>query len=220
MPVISNSKALDVYSGTNTTMTFGTRSFYKRNGTDLQIYDYTGQAKQRWEFEPTTPEIGQEFNLWCWNASALMSALTYTRSDITQRQICQEVKGSIINDTGTLIETVEAANFASGFSDYIIDDVLSENNLKTLLDNGNPVILSRGVYDSSGRRTGGHATVVFGYYMDGSTARFLIRDPWPIISNPWPDSPAGQTYELDYATICDGSATGFDNSIWDSSIYR
>ena len=42
MPLISSSRGLDVHNGTDTTMTFHGRSFPKRNGIDVQLYDYTG----------------------------------------------------------------------------------------------------------------------------------------------------------------------------------
>lgn len=52
MPAMSKDKGLDVHNGTDTTMTFNGRSFPKRDGIDVQLYDYTGGSHRKWEFVP------------------------------------------------------------------------------------------------------------------------------------------------------------------------
>ena len=54
MPAVSNSRALDVYGGTDTTKTFNGRSFPKRDGIDCQIVDYSGNSHQKWVLEGTS----------------------------------------------------------------------------------------------------------------------------------------------------------------------
>lgn len=49
---MSSSRGLDVHNGTDTTMTFHGRSFPKRNGIDVQLYNYTGGSHRKWEFIP------------------------------------------------------------------------------------------------------------------------------------------------------------------------
>ena len=57
MPAISKTKGLDVYNDTNTTMTFNGRSFPKRNGIDVQLYDYIGGNHQKWLFISTSNAV-------------------------------------------------------------------------------------------------------------------------------------------------------------------
>ena len=57
MPVISKTKGLDVHNGTDTTMTFNGRSFPKRNGIDVQLYNYSGGSHQKWFFVSTSNAV-------------------------------------------------------------------------------------------------------------------------------------------------------------------
>ena len=52
MPRLSETKGLDIYYGTDTTMTFNGRSFPKRYGIDVQLFEYNGNSNQNWEFIP------------------------------------------------------------------------------------------------------------------------------------------------------------------------
>jgi|GEM_PF-3607450 len=51
MPAISKTRSLDIYYGSDTTMTFNGRAFPKRYGIDVQLYDYGGGNNQKWVFE-------------------------------------------------------------------------------------------------------------------------------------------------------------------------
>ena len=57
MPLISSSRGVDVHNGTDTTMTFHGRSFPKRNGIDVQLYDYYGGSHQKWIFVNTSSAV-------------------------------------------------------------------------------------------------------------------------------------------------------------------
>ena len=57
MPCISQDKGLDVYYGTDTTMTFNGRSFPKRYGIDVQLFQYNGNTNQNWIFINTSNAV-------------------------------------------------------------------------------------------------------------------------------------------------------------------
>ena len=57
MPYISKTKGMDVYYGTTTTMTFNGRSFPKRYGIDVQLFEYNGNTNQNWLFVNTSNAV-------------------------------------------------------------------------------------------------------------------------------------------------------------------
>ncbi len=57
MPCISKTKGIDVYHGANTTMTFNGRSFPKRYGIDVQLFEYNGNTNQNWIFVNTSHTV-------------------------------------------------------------------------------------------------------------------------------------------------------------------
>ncbi len=194
---------------------------YQRN---VSSYIYLGQDNQKWEFEQVTPLIGQETRYWCWAASVLMSANTYGTVNVTQSQIVQHVSPGNNDGMGSVEETLEAVEYASGYTDFTQDDALTQSELNLVLDSGHPVIVLRvSPYITDNTRMG-HAFVICGYYIDGSEARYIIKDPWPeyYISNDnyWPTPNEGQVYEMSYPEIVDGSYSGIDNKLWTYSVYR
>ena len=60
-----------------------------------------------------TPLIGQRKSQWCWAASSLMIAKTSTLTFATQTGIVVEIKGSNVDEGGTISEVVRAIKFAS-----------------------------------------------------------------------------------------------------------
>lgn len=177
-----------------------------------------------WIFESAytlnTPQIGQEMNLWCWAACAQMVARTYVpNSTITQSQIVQEVKGSLVNDSGMPEEYAEGACFATygtvNFS-YAYEP-LSESELIVNLRKGNPVIAAVGSYGSNNKRSGGHAIVIYGYFINSSgTVTYKIRDPWPPSSSPWPSNNPGQNYSKNYNQLLNAGGS----PRWDRTVVR
>ena len=223
MPQISCTRGLDIYYGSDMT----------KYGVSAQIFEYTNGNNQKWVFETgrtlSTPQIGQQMDQWCWDASALMSARTYVPgTTVTQSQICNNVKYSVINEGGSPDEMKKAANFASGYNDYYTSGVLSELELISKLHSGNPVIITRREYDNNGNSKSSHATIIYGFTLSGEV-QFLIRDPWPSGSYTFPTSPSqisswpvnsGQSYTRTYNEIVNGRSTGIDIRKWEFSILR
>ena len=151
-----------------------------------------------------TPLLGQNKDNWCWAASSLMAARTYVNTGVTQTDIVKHVKGSAINEGGTVWERLEAVYYATGGAvefDWV--PPLSEAAMVASIDAGDPVMLCRGWYPEGypGYRYGGHSTVLYGYrVMDDGSYMFLVRDPWP------PNRGASEV--LSYVEICRGSDTG------------
>ena len=215
MPAYSSSRGLDVYLGSDPTM-------YNR---DIILYDYSGGSNQKWAFVSSistgAPCLGQEMNLWCWAASAQMVSRTHIAPMRTQTEIVTQIKGSAVNEAGSPIETRNAVNWASNSTAYVfINNPLSESELIKKIESGISVIITRGFYDENNERTNGHATVIYGFRLDGANVSFMINDPWPAVSNPWPTNNTGQRYERLYVQILDGNFGSVDNGRWERSIYR
>lgn len=177
------------------------------NGAIVQIWDYSNsRMNDNWTFEQevilNTPLLGQQRDQWCWAASALMAARTHATSTRTQTQLVTHVKGSDINEGGSVEEARDAANFASGTNSYYVTEgILTESEILVEINSRRPVYLSRGWYDSDGNRDNGHATVVYGYRLtDSGAINFLVRDPWPV------NEGRNQTWTYDF--IINGSDTG------------
>ncbi|PWM42882.1 MAG: hypothetical protein DBX47_07715 [Clostridiales bacterium] len=227
MPYGSAKRGLDIWNAADTTMTFSPtgRSFAKRCGTDVQLYEYYGGSNQKFVFEKerivSTPQIGQEQNLWCWAACAQMTGRTYVpASTITQSNIVQHIKGNTNNQAASIVETATASTFATNntvnFSGSV--STLTEQNLRIQLNSGNIVTIALGFYPGSGTtRNGGHVVVVYGYQISSTgVLSYLIRDPWPTVSDPWPAPNPGQSYTRTYAQLINTAGT----RRWDQTIIR
>ena len=60
------------------------------------------------------PNVAQQQTQWCWAACSLMSGkYVYPSSTKTQSQIVQYIKGSVVNQPGSLTETASAARFVT-----------------------------------------------------------------------------------------------------------
>jgi len=132
----------------------------------------------------STPLLGQNRDQWCWAAASLMAAKTYRRTIVTQTDVVRHVKGTVINEGGTLEERLEAVKYATkGSVEFKAVAPLTEAQMVASINAGNPVMLCRGWYPDGypGMRYGGHSTVLYGYQlMDDGTYLFLVRDPWPV----------------------------------------
>ena len=165
---------------------------------------------------------GQQMEKWCWAAAARMLASNYTTipDARTQSEAVLAVKGSVINEGGTLTEAIQAANYYGSGS---IDDstpsytkhskvILQEAVLRQFLEDGHCVYVSRGWYDENNTRSGGHAYAIVGYFTIAEAGslkyKYIVRDPDPIVQPQNWDTTAtpttGQTRQRSYAWICNG----------------
>lgn len=171
-----------------------------------------------WGYDPpieevvlSTPLLGQQKTNWCWAASSQMVARTFVNTGKTQTEIVIHVKGSNVNEGGTYTEAIQAIKFATDNTiEYRSSGVISEREIRSNIDKGYPVYLSRGWYPDGTTRRDGHATVIYGYQiLKSGNYKFLVRDPSNglILGT-------GQNHTWTYAYILSGSDTGkMDGSV-------
>ena len=148
------------------------------NGVNIeQRNDNTDRDEWRLCRTMNTSLIIQEPN-WCWVTCAKMVAESYGYNDPNGRSIRDAVNhvfGDVIYDGGAPPDIVDACQFLTyGELAFSYNGTCSEGVLRLLLDDGNPMILCLN-HPSIGR----HAVVIYGYYYDGDTCRFLVNDPAP-----------------------------------------
>ncbi len=176
---------------------------------------------------------GQETAMWCWIASARMMASRYQISPISQASAAVYIKlnKKTLNpsaediektwrrpngDTfgGTVVESEEALEYLTGLPCYSASyKIYSESTLRSILDSGYPVRISRGTYDiASEERLSGHATVIESYYWDASSNNYIyvIYDPWPVNQ--------GRYLYYTYDRICRENISASEQTIWESIV--
>ena len=205
------------------------------DGIDIKQRDYVNDTnyKDEWLLCPvnTTATLeGQETSVWCWVASARMACSIYMNSNVSQQSAAVYAKLGVrtLNPTseqiyistggGTIFQAQSAVSYILGSDDVYAEykRIYSESTLRSLLDAGTPVIISRGWY-SGGTRDGGHDVVIYDYYWDSNTGACMYN-----ILNPSPVG-SGRTYSQSYQSICDGrnpisKEDVKDNGIWESVV--
>lgn len=192
------------------------------NGTNLTQLTYTNNLdyNDEWRILSTISSVqleAQQQELWCWVAAARMSSMKHMQSYVSQASAAVFIKQGIrtltpteeqiqaSNDTGTLNETQHVIEYILGMENddyyYCISQIYDEVTLKSALDLGYPVIITRGWYRNDGVRDGGHATVIYNYYYDSTKNVYLYE----IFDS---DSIVG-TYSKSYTNICNGRIEGF-----------
>ena len=152
---------------------------------------------------------------WCWVASA-RNAVKYSYTPTkTQPEAVMKIKGSLVNETGSLWETASAAKyFSNNTMTYIATargltvGVLSYGTLTGKVDAGLVTVLSAGYYNSNGDRIGGHSVSMHGYYTYGSYANLIwYYDPWPSDNS---------DHECAYSSFLSG---GYNGRKYDGTVY-
>lgn len=213
-------------------MRVNTKGLHTENGLNIMQMPYTDDTNYVDEWEMTKYHNiiqleAQEQSSWCWAASARMSSYNYIVPSVSQasvavyiklgietktptsNQITQANDGASINETKNAIEYILSSN--NGYGRY---EIYSEQNLRTLLDNGNPVIVLRGWYNSSKIRGGGHYTIIYDYYWDSTNGIYLYK-----IYDPLPEN-IGSAYDRSYQSICNGRNPAFASDITDTGVWE
>ena len=202
------------------------------NGINVEQKNYSedDNYKDEWalahiKFSSTVGVEGQQKSNWCWVTSARMYAKhSYSSVTYTQAEAVIHVKGSNVNEGGNRKAAQKAINYyisnITGASiDTVVKDetIYSEDVLVRFLDDGHVIYIARGWYSDINdpeSRTGGHATLIYGYTLIGSEVWFLVRDPWPVNE--------GETYMISYEKLCNGrnckSEEDADTGVWYASI--
>lgn len=152
---------------------------------------------------------------WCWAAAALMFAKNYYPSiSVTQSQIVEAIKGSVVNDGGTASDMRNAVSFCidsvggtldldtsldfTSVNQHLVlpNSIYSEENIMRFLDDGHVLLIGRMWINEDASIQEGHAVLVYGYcYMNGQYY-FLIKDPGP--------EDIGRHSILSYTMLCNG----------------
>lgn len=117
----------------------------------------------------------QERNKWCWVASARGVARGETTVTASQSDGVYAVKNKIINEGGTLEETLTATKFFSPNSDFVTYGTLSFNQIKACIDNGHLVMTLFDPYEHNLVQVG-HAMFIIGYNDNESYAQIRYCD--------------------------------------------
>lgn len=131
----------------------------------------------------TMTRYSQNKSKWCWAACALMLARSQGADYMTQTDIVTYVKGSDVNEMGTIIETEQAVRYVADNSFSTIKGtstdgdsvVITSTALKNKIDAEYPVIM--GVKYASNTSTGGHMVVAYGYYNSNNKLYIMYHDP-------------------------------------------
>lgn len=209
------------------------------SGTELRLVDIGTSVNDRdkWRFavQSSTTLEGQHWEWWCWAAAARMFVNHYydVPDERDQSYAVTMVKGSVVNDGGYLNDAIVATSFyRSGDTANLLEvlggygERLPEEDVKSLLNEGHVIYISRYQCNINNEPQSGHATVIVGYitlFIDGALQyRYIIYDSAPeILRSDWPEPIAtiqGQKYYRSYEWICNGrndvSLDDGDKGIW------
>ena len=122
----------------------------------------------------SVPFYKQEKSNWCWAACARMVGKYYVPSSTkTQTQIVVEVKGSALNEAGTLGEIAQATSYVTnyGLTGDISFSTMSFNVVKSYINGNDPIqALVRG-------GGSGHYYVIYGYNVSSGTNYLYLINP-------------------------------------------
>lgn len=119
----------------------------------------------------------QQRSNWCWAASSVMIGRYNVNSSITQTQVVNYVKGSVINEGGTDSEVITAIKYVSGGAKQPqISYSKTYSQLVDYIDNGHPFGMH--IAWNSG---GGHMIVGAGYNKGNGTIYSI--DPVETVTN-------------------------------------
>ena len=189
------------------------------------IEQRTDVSTARWIVNRTTgTELRkQDTETFCWLAGPEMETETYGYDYYSQHDIFNEYFPQQTNG-GTIYQSKQACEYYTDneltFRAYN-HEIYSEELIRRHIDDGNPIIISRGWYNDYGIREGGHVTVIIGYYYDTTIQKYqyIINDPWDINM----DTPGeGCCYDMTYLFLQWGrSGDGedyMDRGIWDAVV--
>lgn len=150
----------------------------------------------------------QEKSAWCWVACARNSVRFERLILRSQKSAVKKIKGSDIDDGGSILEIEEAAEYISyGNENYTgVKEKFSFDNLRKQLDRENITITCMGDYDRNDFRWGGHAVVIIGYIV-GTNGRYIY----------YVDPADDSSHICSYESFCDGS---YNNLKYDYTCYN
>jgi len=163
----------------------------------LSIFVPNAAAYVAYKYNPVAAQV-QEKSLWCWAATASMAAKYLGASSATQTNIVTFVKGSAVNDTGTVYDIKNGMAHYTVYSTALLSSLSFGDIIYNIDRNMNMVAV---VTWTSG---GGHAYLIRGYYQDTGAGT----------SNVYYIDPADGSYNIkSYSTFKNNSASNWVNSV-------
>ena len=147
--------------------------------------------------------VVQDKSNWCWAASAENAIIWEMHPDLTQWDAVYQLKGYPTNPypnfSGSIFDSRDAAKYISEYTEsyYAIENFKSFYFLQEMINDNHPIINGAGYYNSLGNRTGGHATLIFGWCTNTGVERITYYDS---------DTDTRETCL--YSAFCDGSYNG------------
>ncbi len=123
--------------------------------------------------ELRVPRYQQEQSKWCWVAAAKMAGDFVYTPTYTQSEIVEYIKGSVVNETGSISETAESMELATGWVQHA--NYTSQGNPWTFQNFMLSIRNQRPVVPLVNDGLTGHYYVVCGY--EESTERVALIDP-------------------------------------------
>lgn len=154
-----------------------------KNNTSQDVY-VSGSTVAIFFIDVGVPFYKQEKGNWCWAACVQMIAGTYNYTT-TQTAIVNEIKGEIIDDTGTPLEIKSAIEYATVTTHSCsgsYSDLKGISNLSAGIFNSKPVI----IYKPGSSGSSGHVSVVTAVDDESKYVRF---------NNPANNGPLVVTYD-------------------------
>ncbi len=156
-------------------------------------------------------EVVQAQSNWCWAACAEISGRNvFSNATRTQYDVVIFIKESLVNEGGTLDESVRASQYVSNnrrnynqtFSTWNFSQIVNS------LRNGFAVQAAGGYY-SGGNRVGGHMVVIYGtQFVDNSSGLLYYIDYF----DPWD----GTRHHCLFSEFCNGN---YNDRIYDGTVF-
>ncbi len=127
------------------------------------------------------PHFRQEKSQWCWAACAQMLVEYYgAKAPVIQADLAEDGQGNKTDNepkSFNVIKTIIDKNTNKTAIEK--EGEFTETQLRSMLNNGNPVIYLIRRYNTSSKKWTGHYRVIYGYYKTSSDKYvYLVHDPW------------------------------------------
>jgi hypothetical protein len=138
----------------------------------VSMFAASVSAYVSYKYNPVTAQV-QEKTLWCWAATSSMAGKYLGATNATQTNIVTFVKGSAVNDTGTVYDMKSGLGNYNVKSTALLTTISFGDVIYNVEKNMNMISV---ISWSSG---GGHALLIRGYYQDtgNSTQNVYYIDP-------------------------------------------
>ena len=136
---------------------------------------------------------------WCWAACSLMSGREEYATTMNQYQVAYHVKGNYNNETATMSETVDAAEYVTNYTktySYSNSAKPKEFFISQFLANHSPIVSTETIASNGNVSDIKHLVMPYRIVIGSSTATVIY----------WYDPAGGVTRSADFGEFCSGEA--------------